>query len=673
MSRTDVLRGVLIGLAGLIWATERAPGGQPNPLGLIPTPQHCRPVETVFEISEKTPILLSSRASSREMLTARLLQHRIRKITGLMLPIVRGASGQGIRLVLAGTPEGMAALSRCGRQMPFRATTSARGWNADYQYEQAYFLNVDAGGVLVAANTPLGMLYGTMTLAQLVTPDELILGCEVMDWPEMRFRGTHLRLGGPPGEETVRPTCAQIKVVLETMARFKLNYLLLEPGEGAELPSLPGLWRLEALTVTQQREIRQFATAFGVRIVPVVDSWSSLPHWQSHPATRDLVREGRADLSQSAVADLLARAAIDLNRNLNTSDFIHLGGRGACRDADAYDAFHKRLMARVRRATGKRPMLWGMSRTTPAATLAAWPEDVVLVPDHPTNPRGSWHRDGVQVTDVWASGLDAGRAQIALATPVASRSTDPQPFSQWGRCERHLALWARSVYDHGRDDGGLGMMATLGSWVGGDAVEAALPELCWLAELSWNDNRAGDLPDARFDRAVGWHLCGVATEGEQVLQACRRLGELAPDPTALSVLRQTRFRHDERPIGEALRQAAARRVPPTGGADERTTAPLPQAASNGERTGQVGRQIAFDASRSRDAAGGRAVRASWDFGDGARCDRMHTHHVYAEAGTYLASLTISDAAGSSRREPILVNIAPASAAVADGRTDRTLH
>jgi len=379
--------------------------------------------------------------------------------------------------------------------------------------------------------------------------------------------------------------------------------------------------------------------------------------------------------------------AADLDRNLNTSEFVHLGGRGASKNVEAYAAFHARLIERAGTLTGKRPLLWGMSRTTPAEVAARWPAEVVILPDHATNPRGGWYREGVRVPDVWAAGLTSGRSQIALATPLGTDRNDDSPLVHWRRYERHLTLWAEAVYRLGRDDGGLGMIATLrGCSTGTQTVEAALPQICWLAELSWNDARAGELPDRRFDRAVGWHLCGVASEGERVLNICRRLGEPVPETSepgqadrqhlaeASRELRQIHFGPRERAIGDALREAAAMisctGVGATGSAADGRSQPLtglPIAAADGGKTGRVGGRIHFDASGSRDAVGGRRVQATWDFGDGTRRRGLRVHHVYTKVGTYVASLTITDATGASRREPLLVTVLSATPAVADGR------
>ncbi len=541
-----------------------------------------------------------------------------------------------------------------------------------------------------------------MGLTQLTTPDEIVYGCEIRDWPEMRFRGVHLRLAGRPGSEEVRPTCGQIKFLIAEMARFKLNQLLLEPGNGAELPSLAGYWRLEALTVGQQHELREFAKAFGVSITPVLDSWSQVQHWRSHPVTRHYLHDGRIDLDKLGTAQLLARMAGDLSRHLGTGELIHLGGRGAAKDIEAYADFHTELIEKVSNRTRKRPLLWAMRHGMPTQVLETLPAEVILMPDHPTNPRGGWYRDGVQTQDVWRQGLQRGLEQIGHAgRPPRSEETVLVPFARWSQAERQLGLWAQAV--HGTGEGGLGLAAPIGERAQAEAVEAEIPQICWLAELTWNDARAGHLPDPRFDRAVGWHACGVASEGERVLCACRRIGDAAVAiaegrgrhrdrlSQALRDLGQIHFGPTRRTVGDVLSaaalSAARQAVAQARGSDERqepisiplslrqanepqasqTNARLPLAVARGPRTSVVGRRVVFDASASRDAEGGQALGAKWEFGDGSQAHGLRATHVYTRPGTYLAGLTIRDESGAHRSEPMLVTVSPETRTVADGR------
>ncbi len=679
MPRAD-LRTLALLVVGLASGAGYASSRSALTLGLIPTPQHVRPIETTFDLTSQTPILLAGRAGDEEFLAARLLQRRIAALTGLRLPIRAGQAARGIRLHLANSPEGLAVLSRYDQLMPYHPGNSGQGWRQDYRYAEEYFLHVSARSACVVANTPQGLLRGAMTLSQLVTPENMILGCQARDWPETRLRGVHLRFSYDAENQRVAPSFAQLKCLIETMALFKLNHVLLEPGRCVELPSLPGLWRLEGLTVNQQRELKRFAEAMGVWIVPVLPTWSEVVAW----------REGSEQPALPPTLQLLVKASGDLDRNLGNGDFLHLGGRGDGAKPDGYAQFHAELIDRVRQRTAKRLMLWAMEHTTPTEVLAALPDDVVILPDHPSNPRGGWYGQNTRTTDVWSEGFQAGRSQVGMVFHPSVQ--DESVLARWISAhhrERQISLWAQATYAVGRDKLGLGLIMPLVAGRLDATVELDLPPMCWLAELTWNDAHAGAMPDSRFDRAVGWHLCGVPDRGERAVALYRELTEaLAADSSQGTPpvdrltrlhdgLRQLPFGPAQRPMQMALCSAARRVLREVVDDDEATGAPRLTRArtevplhlvTSGERTGLTGRTIRFDASASRDADGGRSCRAQWDFGDGAESVGLTAEHAYQRPGTYLATVTVSDAYGREAREPILVVVRPVEAALAAARS-----
>lgn len=57
---------------------------------------------------------------------------------------------------------------------------------------------------------------------------------------------------------------------------------------------------------------------------------------------------------------------------------------------------------------------------------------------------------------------------------------------------------------------------------------------------------------------------------------------------------------------------------------------------------------------------------AWDFGDGTRGSGAETTHTYVAAGTYTASLTVTDAAGATVSDTATVTVQPTSVPPADG-------
>ena len=60
--------------------------------------------------------------------------------------------------------------------------------------------------------------------------------------------------------------------------------------------------------------------------------------------------------------------------------------------------------------------------------------------------------------------------------------------------------------------------------------------------------------------------------------------------------------------------------------------------------------VLFDASGSTSAAGNPIVSYSWNFGDGGRGSGVTAGHSYTTAGSFVATLTISDAFGRSAQK-----------------------
>ncbi len=82
---------------------------------------------------------------------------------------------------------------------------------------------------------------------------------------------------------------------------------------------------------------------------------------------------------------------------------------------------------------------------------------------------------------------------------------------------------------------------------------------------------------------------------------------------------------------------------------------LPVARAGGPYAASVGQAVAFDGAASSDADAPLAAYA-WDFGDAQTGGGATTSHTYAAAGTFLARLTVTDAAGATDEASVLVTI-----------------
>jgi PKD repeat protein len=118
--------------------------------------------------------------------------------------------------------------------------------------------------------------------------------------------------------------------------------------------------------------------------------------------------------------------------------------------------------------------------------------------------------------------------------------------------------------------------------------------------------------------------------------------------------------------------------PPTpSSVQPKNNAPVAQFAANVTKAFHGG-TVGYDASSSHDPDND-PLSYSWDFGDGAKGDGVKTSHTFAEDGTYVINLTVSDGKASSwttrvtniiNAPPVIISYLPASASfsIMEGET-----
>jgi PKD repeat protein len=93
----------------------------------------------------------------------------------------------------------------------------------------------------------------------------------------------------------------------------------------------------------------------------------------------------------------------------------------------------------------------------------------------------------------------------------------------------------------------------------------------------------------------------------------------------------------------------------------------PVAQTGGPYSGVAGEPVSFDASASSDPDGD-PLTYQWNFGDGEAGSGMNPGHVYAAAGTFTASLVVSDGNATSTPSTTTVSVANAAITVTSPNT-----
>ena len=144
--------------------------------------------------------------------------------------------------------------------------------------DESYQLHIDADQIRLDAHSSTGVLYGLMTLSQLVSCDSKSNGCQlpqlqISDKPRFRWRGLLL-----DNARRFIPL-ADIRRTLDGMAAAKLNvlhwHLTDDQGWRIESQAYPKLHQLASqgqfYSQQQVRELVTYAVARGIRIVPELD------------------------------------------------------------------------------------------------------------------------------------------------------------------------------------------------------------------------------------------------------------------------------------------------------------------------------------------------------------------------------------------------------------------
>ncbi len=174
----------------------------------------------------------------------------LRTAAGILKPLAAGGKGFEIHLVLT------AERSQCPRNL---RSSLERVPNKDQAYAIRPVLRGGKfKGLLLAANTPLGLLYAARTLAELVPPPvpprntEEFPAVSVLDWPDIAERGEWFGYRGNP---SALPD-------FQWMAERKFNVIELQFPLGFSDDGTP--------TVTVDRKMIAKAARLGIRIVPII-------------------------------------------------------------------------------------------------------------------------------------------------------------------------------------------------------------------------------------------------------------------------------------------------------------------------------------------------------------------------------------------------------------------
>ncbi|MGW7436640.1 beta-N-acetylhexosaminidase [Streptomyces sp. NPDC054849] len=347
---------------------------------LLPAPAFVRAAGPGYSFGPDTVVRTGPAPREEVRRVGELLAEQLRGPSGLPLPVVAGAQGDGIRLRIDEEADGVG--------------------------DEGYRLESGPGGVTLTARTPAGLFHAGQTLRQLVpaTGPGTVPGGRITDTPRFAYRGAMVDIARHFF------TVEQVKRYVDQLAQYKVNTLhlhltddqgwrlaidswprLAQYGGGSEVGGGPGgHW-----TKDDYRELVAYAGERYVDVVPEIDmpghmnaalaSYAELNCDGKAPPRYTGTKVGFSSLcvgkerTYEFIDDVLGELA-----ELTPGRYLHIGGDEAhATPAADYAAFMDRAQAVVGRR-GKTVVAWhqlAQARPAPGAVLQYWGHDKTTAAD----------------------------------------------------------------------------------------------------------------------------------------------------------------------------------------------------------------------------------------------------------------------------------------------------
>jgi hexosaminidase len=285
-------------------------------LNWIPRPKSVQWLPGRFTWDGAEAVVVSQGGDERVLAWAEALRDDLRELLGRTL---------AVGSVLATEPGVWLAISSAAEASASGQDTGAFQIEVP-EADEGYALQVTPGMIAVVARRPAGLYYGVQALRQLLVDAAeegmALPAVRIDDWPDLALRGIHLDLKG------AMAPFEYWKEAIVTLARFKINAVLVEYEDKFPYTSHPEIVGPGALTVDEVAEMVELAREHCVEVISLVQCLGHVEYILRHDPFAHLREDG--ELSQFCP---LEPAAIDLFRTLADeviaahpySRYFHLG------------------------------------------------------------------------------------------------------------------------------------------------------------------------------------------------------------------------------------------------------------------------------------------------------------------------------------------------------------
>ncbi|MDD8018494.1 MAG: glycoside hydrolase family 20 zincin-like fold domain-containing protein [Bacteroidota bacterium] len=443
---------------------------------IIPTPQSIEENNTEFKITSATKIVLGGKSAELAFI-AQLINDELKERKETLLKIVPEQSIRKLtgNFIFLGSPA-----SEYGKEL--RQSRKAKLTPA--MKAEGYFLDVDANGIVILAESEKGLLYGCMSLLQLFNNGRrsiTINGGTMHDFPSEKMRGITDDISR--GQIS---TLENFKKIIRFCARYKMNvyspYIedVFQFARHSDIGKNRG-----AMTQREWKELDMYAKKYFVELIPIFETFG---HWENILLDPQYVGYGEfpgahtLNVSDEKVYTLLDEMIGEISSSFS-SPYFNIGadeswdvGLGANKErvtksdlATVHAEHYKRVFGIVKKY-GKKPMMYGDVILHHPDILKKIPNDVLIV---------DWHYN----------------AAMEYPSPEVFKSANfsyvvsPAVWNFGGPFPNYNTTFLniKNLNNDGIQNGSLGMLCSNWNDYGGEALrELNYYGYAWAAECAWN-------------------------------------------------------------------------------------------------------------------------------------------------------------------------------------------
>lgn len=375
-------------LGALALLVARAVSADELNLGIVPKPRQVAARDGQFQVSRATKIVLAADAPADARFAAADLNRALLPILGFELAIVDERAGAATKdRIVIGRPRTDRLVSSLMERYDLKLT-SVMG-------REGYVLGVGYEGIVIGASDGPGLLYGTMSLRQMLRKrkaDKLLPAVAVHDWPEMKMRGTQDEFSY--GQVS---TMENFKDIIRFQAEYKMNTLFYYFEDTFRFKKYPtiGVGR-GAMTRDQALELQAFAKPYNVQIIPIFEMLGNQGQLLLQDAALPYAEfPGAQSFSVDDDAFAFLTECFDEIASTFESPYFHVGldeswdlGFGKAEDRvkkegrGAVHAAHYRRIHDLVKSRGKKMIMYADIILERPEILSMIPKDIILMDWH---------------------------------------------------------------------------------------------------------------------------------------------------------------------------------------------------------------------------------------------------------------------------------------------------